>query len=193
MPCDAKGLMTSAIFLLPFIRQVYSWVGGDTVDKKNFKRTLEDGKSLAFIPGGVQEVTLSDQSKPEEIVLYLKNRKGFVKIALEYGVPIVPVFAFGLKGAYSFYFPSGNIFTTFSRAIGFAPLVFFGRFGIPFGIPKPLKLHVVFGEPINIPKEINPSSDSIEKYHNIFLQNMESLFEAHKESNGYGSKSLKIL
>ena len=150
-------------------------------------------KSLSFIPGGVQEVTLIDPNKPDEVPLFLKSRKGFIKIALEMGSPIVPCYAFGLDGSYDFWVPKGKMISNVSRSIGFVPLFFFGRFGIPMGIPKPQKIHIVFGKPIEIAKEEKPSADSIEKYHQVFLREMESLFEKYKESNGYGDKKLKIV
>ena len=141
----------------------------------------------------MQEVTFLDPCKPDEVLLFLKKRKGFIKIALETGSPIVPCYAFGLMGSYSFWVPKGRVIAKLSRIIGFMPMLFFGRFGIPMGIPKPQKLHLVFGKPIKIPKEDMPSQESIDKYHKIFLEEMESLFEKYKKSNGYGHRNLKII
>jgi hypothetical protein len=33
----------------------------------------------------------------------------------------------------------------------------------------------------------------VEKYHEIFLQKMEDLFERYKHEEGYGNRELKIL
>ena len=107
------------------------------------------------MPGGVQEVMLLDPSEPSELVLYLKNCKGFVKMALEYGCPIFPifpVFCFGLDGSYAYYIPRGDLINRIFRAIGFIPLFVLGRCSIPFGIPRPNQIHVVVGKPINCPQ-----------------------------------------
>lgn len=50
---------------------------------------------------GVQEVLLMDpNNEPEKLVVFLKERKGFVKLALENGSALVPTFCFGLDGSY---------------------------------------------------------------------------------------------
>ncbi len=96
--------------------------------------------------GGVQEVLMLNPDMHHEVLLYLKNRKGFIKLALTTGSPVVPVFAFNLDGSYRYWLPRGPLVEKISRAIGFAPLVFIGRWGVPFGIPIPRKSHVVIGQ-----------------------------------------------
>lgn len=186
-------LMTSAVFKLPLMKHVYSWVGGLPVDKKTFRSQLKNVRGTGFVPGGVQEVILMDPKKPDELVVFLKNRKGFVKLALELGNPIVPVFAFNLDRSYYSFVPRGALMEKVARTIGFLPLFFIGRFGIPYGIPKPVKLTVVVGEPIQIPCENdNVSSESVEKYHTLYLEKVVELFDRHKEAQGYGSRNLVI-
>ena len=68
-----------------------------------------------------------DPKKKDELILYLRSRKGFIKLALEKGVPIVPVFAFGLDKSYSYFIPRGNFIVKLARTIGFLPVVFTGR------------------------------------------------------------------
>lgn len=188
-----SALMSSAVFSLPFIKQVYTWVGGNPVDKKTFMSRLGKNLAVSFVPGGVQEVTLTDPNKPNEIILFLKKRKGFIKIALKTGSPIVPVFSFGLVGCYKYYLPQGKLMTKFARLIGFLPVIFWGRFGIPMGIPHPNLITLVFGEVIQVPKEEEPTQESIDKYHALVVTRMEELFERHKEKYGYSDRTLKIV
>lgn len=191
---DTECLMTSAVFCIPFLRQIYTWTGGAPVDRKTFRRKLDRKESFVFCPGGVQEVTLMDSNNTEELVLYLQKRKGFIKQALATGAPIVPAFAFNTDGSYLYWIPRGSLVNKFARAIGFLPIFFAGRFGLPFGIPFPQNIHVVIGRPIYVPREgDNVQSESVEKYHALFLEAMEGLFERHKEEAGYGHRKLKIL
>mmetsp|Transcript_179 Transcript_179/g.265 ORF Transcript_179/g.265 Transcript_179/m.265 type:complete len:369 (-) Transcript_179:341-1447(-) len=198
-----RVLMTGIVFHLPIIKQIYSYVGGSPIDKHTFRTRLQKGQSLAFVPGGVQEVlALSDAevmqtSSPENntvIPLFLKNRKGFVKLALETGSPMVPCYCFHIDKSYGYWIPKGSFITRISRSIGFLPLVFWGRGYIPFGIPQPQPLHVVFGNVIDVPCQGNNVSDeSVDQYHTMFLQEMEALFERHKKEEGYGHCCLKII
>jgi 2-acylglycerol O-acyltransferase 2 len=191
---DGACLMTSAIFNIPFMRQVYSWTSALPVDKRTFLGRLNRGESFAFVPGGVQEVIMLDPNRPEDVVLFLKNRKGFVKLALSTGSPIVPVFGFNLDGSYGYWFPRHPYIEKLARSIGFLPLVFWGRWFVPFGIPRPKRISVVIGPAIDVPKfgeEVN--QDVIDKYHDIFLKELEALFERHKHEAGYGERKLKIV
>ena len=189
---DGTCLMTSAVFNIPFLKHVYSWVGGLPVDKRTFLGRLHSGESFAFTPGGVQEVLMLDPKKPEDVVLYLKKRKGFIKLALTTGSPVVPVFAFQLDGSYGYWIPRGKFVEKISRTLGAVPLVFWGRWYIPFGIPHPKKIHVVIGPAIDIPKE-TPTQESIDKYHDLFLEELEALYERHKDEAGYSGRKLKII
>ena len=70
-------------------------------------RVLQSGKSLALVPGGgetcaLAHLWLSDVFAATEAlycdsakdVVYLKKRTGFVRLALETGASLVPVFSF---------------------------------------------------------------------------------------------------
>lgn len=191
---DVCCLMTSAIFSIPFMRQVYTWVKGCPVDKRTFLARLHRGESSAFTPGGVQEVLMLNPEKPSDVILYLQKRKGFIKLALLTGSPVVPVFGFNLDGSYGYWFPRGPFMAKMSRLFGIVPLVFWGRWFIPFGIPNPKKIHVVIGPAIDVPKEgDNVTQESIDKYHGIFIVELEALYERHKHEAGYGERQLRII
>jgi len=57
---------------------------------------------------------------------------------------------------------------------------------------KPFILIIISA--IDVPNEgDNVSQESIDKYHGIFLQETEALFERHKDEAGYGDRTLKIV
>lgn len=190
----SKALMTSSVFNLPIIKHVYTWVGGLSVDKKTFRSRLAKNECVAFCPGGVQEVILIDPKNKDDLILYLQSRKGFIKLALETGTAIVPTFIFNQDNSFGYVIPRGKFVTKIGRQIGILPAFFWGRSCIPFGIPNPVNISVVIGEPFDVPCEgTNISNESVEKYHKIFLQKMEELFERHKHAEGYGHRQLKIM
>ena len=65
---------------------------GSPADKASFQRLLREGKPLALIPGGFEEATITSDRADR---VYLKDRKGFAKYALQNGYSVVPVYAFG--------------------------------------------------------------------------------------------------
>lgn len=79
-------------------------------------------------------------------VVYLKQRRGFVRMAVSAGVPIIPVFAFGQRLTFKWSFPRSRWHTRLSRALLFAPMAFWGVWGSP--IPYCHPITVVVGAPI---------------------------------------------
>lgn len=193
---NCVSMVTSAIFSIPFLRQVFTWIHCYPASKEFFIKKLRDDKtSLVFNASGVRGVTYMDPKKPDDVTLFLRNRKGFIKIALETQSPIVPAFCFNLIGSYNFWLPKKNaLFMRISRKIGFAPLIFWGRWNIIMGIPRPRKLSVVIGNPIEVPSEkIEITPELIDEYHARFIDELEKLFERHKHEVGYENKNLNIL
>ena len=59
---------------------------------------LKKGRSVLIFIGGEKEQLMTEVGKHK---IFLKNRKGFVKLAIEYGIPLVPMYAFGENDCYT--------------------------------------------------------------------------------------------
>ncbi|GMH63148.1 hypothetical protein TrLO_g13784 [Triparma laevis f. longispina] len=194
-PKKIFGLMTTIVFRLPFVKHIYTFCRAGDVSKKNFIKHLQQKNNIVFIPGGVQEVLLLEKGS-KDIILYLKKRKGFIKLALLNGSNIIPVFSFGVDGSYDYWLPKNWLTTKISRYIGFTPMIFFGRFGIPLFIPHPKKISVVTGTPILIPKFEGTDEElrgKVEEVHGKWIEGMVKVFEENKKSYGYGDRKVVIL
>ncbi len=73
-------------FLFPFTREILLNLGACCVSRDSINYFLSgqkgQGHALVIIIGGVREMYLTTNNK---MILYLKNRQGFIKLALEHG------------------------------------------------------------------------------------------------------------
>jgi 2-acylglycerol O-acyltransferase 2 len=183
--CSLCTLTTN--FKIPFLREFLMGLGAVAVSKKSINHILKSGpgKSVAIVIGGAAE---SLDARPKTNDLTLKKRKGFVKIALQSGASLVPVFCFGENDLFhQVSNPKGSDIRTkqeeMIKTLGFAVPLFFGRgiFQYSFGlVPIRKPLVAVFGKAIDLPKIENPTLEEVQKYHTIYLEALSELYHRHK-------------
>lgn len=94
--------MLKITFFIPFQRELFLWLGCVSVSAKSINYLLGrkgGGNALVLVPGGAEEVFFC---KKYQYKVVLKNRKGFIKLALKNGSPLVPVISFGENETYDF-------------------------------------------------------------------------------------------
>lgn len=178
--CGSRAMMN-----LPLSGIIARWIGVVGVNNKNFKDIMKKGKNIIFMPGGFEEATITSYSKDK---VYIKNRKGFIKYALEYGYRVYP----------SYTFNENRIFYTITAFEKFR--LFLNKFKIPgtfffskyFIFPNTdLDLFTVVGKPIEFPIISDPTKEEIDRYHKLYIQELVNLYNRHKNKY-HASEQLEI-
>ncbi|ALC40808.1 CG1942 [Drosophila busckii] len=186
-------------FVIPFLRDLLRWWGLISVSKESLTYYLtksndakhtdnSDGftsNAVAILVGGAQEAL---DSHPGQYVVTLKNRKGFVKLAMRTGSAIVPCISFGEVDIFDQVAnPPDSLLRRWQTAIknstGIAPLLPVGRgfFNYTFGfLPYRRPIVQVVGAPIDVVQNAQPSADYVDKVHGQVMDALQQLFEEHK-------------
>ena len=87
------------MFFIPFFRELWYATQACAATKAGMEYLLTQpgGQLVVLVPGGAQESLNCDKG---EVRLILKQRKGFIKLAIRCGVNLVPCFTFGENSIY---------------------------------------------------------------------------------------------
>ena len=165
-------------FLVPLWSHYLVALGFIDASRASVHAALRRGKSVAMVIGGARE---SLDSRRGTYELTLRRRQGFVRLALEGGVPIVPCFAFGETSVYrTCQAPLLRALQLrFLRLLKFAPVLFCGRACLPL-LPLRAPLCTVVGEPLEMPRLPSPSAADVARHHERYVAALQELFDRHK-------------
>jgi 1-acyl-sn-glycerol-3-phosphate acyltransferase len=84
----------SGLFKVPFLREFLLFIGCVPATKHSMERSIEQGSSVWFSPGGTKEMEFSRDVSSNE-TWNLKSHTGYLKMAQKYKIPIVPLYSEG--------------------------------------------------------------------------------------------------
>ncbi|XP_001360329.2 diacylglycerol O-acyltransferase 2-like [Drosophila pseudoobscura] len=199
-------------FRTPLLREIVRWWGMVSVSKESLVRLLtksndpkhagnSDGftsNAVAILVGGAQEAM---DSHPGKYILTLKNRKGFVKMAIRTGSPIVPTFSFGEVDIFDQVAnPPDSLLrrvqSVVKKLTGISPLIPVGRgiFNYSVGfLPQRRRIVQVVGSPIDVVKSEQPDAAYVDKVHRQVIEDLERMFDLYKEKYIPNSKNSKLV
>eukprot|EP00038_Savillea_parva_P017076 m.18995 g.18995 ORF g.18995 m.18995 type:complete len:350 (+) comp3649_c0_seq2:15-1064(+) len=174
---NIRTLAATFCFYLPGYREIL--LSGGVVDAARYSanRVLELGYSLSLVPGGATEALYNH---PDHDVVYIKNRYGFVKLALEAGASLVPCFSFNECNTYGVLGVDNPTINSFRKK-------FQSIFGISLPLvtnvfPKKTAIRLVIGEPIQCPKTEEPSREQVQAYLDKYIASLEKLYNDNKDT-----------
>ena len=175
------------VFKVPGIRELVRRYGTVPASPENMRLALERNAALLVYPGGDHE---SYRPSWEANKVDFAGRSGFVKLALELGIRIVPVVAIGGQETALFLGRGRRV----SKALGLDrtarlkvfPLQLAPPFGLtvldlPLRLPLPSKIKVQVLEPLDLREELGSKPDVREGYDLVTGRLQESLDELAEE------------
>lgn len=171
------------VFKIPGPREALMRWGTVPANPENMRRAIDRGAALLVYPGGDHE---SYRPTWESGKVDFDQRKGFVKLALELGIRIVPVVAIGGQETALFLGRGRRL----SRALGLdrmlrlrvLPVQIAPPFGLtvldlPLRVPLPAKVQVQVLEPIDLRDELGAKADPREGYELVTATMQDTLHE----------------
>ena len=186
-----RVLAATAALRVPVIREMWLWSYCVDARRRSAERVLRNGHySLILYPGGVKEQILTKRGQHR---VYLKSRKGFVKLALQHGCSLVPVYVFGETDLYDHWNVGLAARSWIADRFGAAVVFLSGSFGLlPYRVP----LTGVSGPPVAAVVEgkriENPTVEQIDELHAAYVSALQRLFDSEKEKYGYKDAILEI-
>ncbi|XP_051958420.1 2-acylglycerol O-acyltransferase 3b isoform X3 [Xyrauchen texanus] len=177
----------AGLFRLPLLREYILCAGLLPVSKQSLDYVLSRtgvGNALVIIIGGAEE---SLASSPGVNTVVMRQRKGFVRLALEHGADLVPVYSFGENELFQqVVLPEGSVGrrlqALFKQVMGFAPCLFTGERWLLLPYRSPVT--TVVGHPITVPQVRSPSQEQVDYFHRLYMEALSKLFHTHKTSCG---------
>lgn len=194
-------LQTLSINLyIPLWRQMAIWMGCGDASSSCIRKTLRSGpgQSIMLVVGGAEE---SLMAKPNSNDLLLMKRKGFIKIALQEGTPLVPVYGFGENNVYGVSDLAEEPLVRYGMALlkqflGFTIPLVRGRgfFNFDYGVlPHRRPIVVVVGAPLEVPRIPEPTAEDLELWQSRYIECLRKLYNEHRGIYDLESTGLRIM
>ena len=171
------GTAANVVFMFPVMRQIMAWIGTFPASRASISKIFRKGFHAAIIPGGIAEMYLVN---PHEEGIYFTERLKTVKVAIQEGANIIPVFFFGnslifhaLDGQ-----DSNSWISKISRKIRASLFFFYGRQGLPVPFRHPLKMAA--GDIIEVIQKENPSDEEVSLIHSRVVEAVKKLYDTKK-------------
>jgi 2-acylglycerol O-acyltransferase 2 len=196
-PGITNSLLTlDSNFRIPLYRDYVLAMGLRSVSKESIGNILTRGgpngegmgRAVTIVVGGARE---SLEAQPGAMRLILRERKGFIKLAVRTGADLVPVLAFGENDLYDQMNPRTHPWLhrmqMFVLRVWKFTLPFLhgrGIFNYDVGLmPYRRPLHIVVGAPIKVAQATGGVVDpaEVDRLHGLYVEELQKIWDTYKD------------
>jgi len=181
-------LTLASNFGMPFYRDILLALGVCSVSKQSCSNILKKGPGYAItiVVGGAAE---SLSAHPGTADLTLRRRLGFIKLAIQHGAALVPVFSFGENDIYE-QMPNEKGTTVyalqkkFQSVFGFTLPLFHGRGLLNYNLglmPYRRQIVAVIGKPIHVEQCDKPSLEELTRVQQMYIEELTRIWNTYKD------------
>jgi len=168
-----RGLTDRRIFRIPLLRQIFMDLGIVVAHPETGQALLEQEEIVTIMPGGSREAFKPSR---ERYQLMWKRRKGFIRLAMRTGSPIVPAVCIGNDELYHVFFDGYGLSERIYGKGALFPIT------LPVGLgplPFPAKLTHYVGKPIRFRYRPEDAEDpnKVDRLHRRVMRAMKELLQ----------------
>ncbi|KAN0088221.1 Diacylglycerol acyltransferase domain containing protein [Tylopilus felleus] len=175
-------------FHVPLYREIIMALGVSSVSKRSCSNILKRGagQAITIVVGGAAE---SLSARPGTADLTLRRRLGFIKVAIQHGADLVPVFSFGENDIYE-QMPNEKGTTVyalqkkFQSMFGFTLPLFHGRGLLNYNLglmPYRRRIVSVIGRPIHTQQCERPSIEELTRVQTLYIEELTRIWNTYKD------------
>ena len=175
---DTLFMFSNLLYMSPFFRLCARIIGKPSkCDKHTMQKLMKTKQDCAIITGGFHEASIHSDINDR---IFLKNRKGFVKYAIQYQYTLTPIFGFGEKDTF-YNIPGFWSFRLWLNEFGIPGILPFGRWICQI-LPRNERLHIVVDTPLLPPKlgeDEKVTKEMVDEHHAKYMEKLKKLHGKH--------------
>jgi hypothetical protein len=179
-----KGTALNALRLLPFGQELFDKLHFVPSNYDDMKSVLDNNESLTICLGGAREIL---ETKAGHMRLSIKKKRGAFRLALQKGVPIVPVISYGENELFEL-MDSPILSWMHQKLIHYGLYIYIPTFKSCkkwYGIltnPLAEPIRSVVGEAIEVPEAHEPTEREIDELRERYFVDLNELYRKTRPS-----------
>jgi len=168
--------VASVLFYLPIIREIMLFIGCREITGPTIRKIVKTtASSMALVPGGMQ---CQLNTRHDEERMYCQKNLGFIRIAIELGMDLMPMYGFGENQLLTMHTYGHGFRTWLLKKFQVGLPLCTGRYGV---LPIPHSVHMthVYGRPIKTKQNPNPTEADISRVFEALKAEYMRIWDTH--------------